>query len=196
MIGIYKIENKITNEIYIGQSRNISQRWTSHKNPKNWTYGKLYKAFLEYGLDNFEFTVLKECELEDLNRLEIEYIEKFDTINQGYNTMKGGHKVREENPSYYWRKAVSPNVVMAYDYLKNKWDAKTQEKVDFSITDLSLHIFNSPDIRLTKLALYTLRCFGLIRYRIIVKEIDGVISRQYQLLDLQDTDRVLFSTLS
>ena len=29
--GIYLIRNKINNKVYIGQSRNIKQRWSRHK---------------------------------------------------------------------------------------------------------------------------------------------------------------------
>ena len=29
--GIYKIENKINNKKYIGQSKNIHRRWNQHK---------------------------------------------------------------------------------------------------------------------------------------------------------------------
>ena len=46
MIGIYKIENKINNKIYVGQSSLIEKRWYQHKsNYLNPTYNSaLYKA--------------------------------------------------------------------------------------------------------------------------------------------------------
>lgn len=34
MTGIYKITNKITGQIYIGQSTDIERRWIEHRTPK------------------------------------------------------------------------------------------------------------------------------------------------------------------
>ena len=85
MIGIYKIENLITNKIYIGQSTSIERRWKDHKNTafnendKSYNY-PLYKAIRKYGVDNFSFEVLEECEIEELNEKEKFYISKFNSF--------------------------------------------------------------------------------------------------------------------
>jgi len=57
MIGIYKITNKINGKVYIGQSIDIERRFRDHKNctAKN----LLSAAIKEYGLENFDFEVLK-----------------------------------------------------------------------------------------------------------------------------------------
>lgn len=73
MIGIYKIENKINGKIYIGQSNFIERRWTQHKSPyeqERHADFPLYKAFKKYGIENFIFSVIEECSLNDLNRKE------------------------------------------------------------------------------------------------------------------------------
>ena len=66
MIGIYKITNKITKEAYIGQSVQIEERFTDHKNPTNWNREKnkkLYQAFRDFGLNNFNAAkILKDEE--------------------------------------------------------------------------------------------------------------------------------------
>lgn len=70
MIGIYKITNKINGDAYIGQSTQIEERFIEHKNPTNWTRESnksLYKAFIQFGLQNFDFSVLEECKKEELN---------------------------------------------------------------------------------------------------------------------------------
>lgn len=97
MIGIYMFTNKITGESYIGQSTNIKKRYEQHKNAHNpysprfentYFHDMLYK----YGFDNFCFTVLDECEIEELDEKEIYYIALYKTqIPNGYNILKGGN---------------------------------------------------------------------------------------------------------
>lgn len=91
MIGIYKITNKINNHCYIGQSKNIEERWKHHRNfpLKNSKY-PLYLAFVKYGIDNFSFEVLEECSIDELDDKEIKYINQYDSYNNGYNQTKGG----------------------------------------------------------------------------------------------------------
>ena len=63
-IGIYMITNKINNKKYIGQSVRIEIRWREHKNSylKNDTNSHLYNAMKKYGIENFDFNILEECE--------------------------------------------------------------------------------------------------------------------------------------
>lgn len=92
MIGIYKIENLINHKVYIGQSKNIAQRWKEHRycisSNKNEKY-PLYKAIHKYGIENFEFSVLQECKIEQLNELEIYWINKYNSFKEGYNQNNG-----------------------------------------------------------------------------------------------------------
>lgn len=44
----------------------------------------------KYGIDNFKFSVLEECDKEDLNEKEKYWIEKYDSYNNGYNNTCGG----------------------------------------------------------------------------------------------------------
>ena len=65
--GIYKITNKKNNHCYIGSSKDIYNRWRNHKqthnNPKRKEYGyKLYSAMWSYGIENFNFEILEECD--------------------------------------------------------------------------------------------------------------------------------------
>lgn len=98
MIGIYKITNKINNKIYIGQSNNIKRRKNEHRCIKHETNQSLKKAYIKYGLENFEFEVLEKCKLEELNGKEKYWIE---LLKPQYNRTSGGdgspnHKVSEE----------------------------------------------------------------------------------------------------
>lgn len=83
--GVYKITNKITGDFYIGSSKNIKRRWSTHKCPSNWKNlpnSKLYKDFIKYELSNFTFEIieetnmLKEREQYWINQLNPEYNDK------------------------------------------------------------------------------------------------------------------------
>lgn len=94
--GIYKITNKLTNKIYIGQSRNITNRWQEHidsafdNSRPSYNY-PLQKDIREYGISNFYFEIL-ETDIYDqdtLNLKEFEYIKYYDSYNKGYNQNSG-----------------------------------------------------------------------------------------------------------
>lgn len=97
MIGIYKITNKVNNKVYIGQSVNIEQRWKDHRTrafqvDEEYINNHLYRSIRKYGLINFTFEILEECDKEELDSKEIKWIDYFDSTNsqKGYNKTKGG----------------------------------------------------------------------------------------------------------
>ena len=96
MMGIYKITNTINNKCYIGLSRDIEYRWKEHKQQaiynKRCKNKPLYNAFKKYGINNFIFEVLEECEENELSLREIFYINKYKSNNKkyGYNITDGG----------------------------------------------------------------------------------------------------------
>lgn len=92
---IYTITNKINGKKYVGRTvRSINLRMDGHRSA--YKYGiryKLYDAVREAGgWDNFEVEVIDSSAktIEELNKLEAYYIEKFDTINNGYNMIPSG----------------------------------------------------------------------------------------------------------
>lgn len=93
MIGIYKITNRINGRCYIGQSSDIEYRFAEHKRQYNYqgcAHYHLYKAFRKYGLDNFDFSVIEECEQSLLNEREKFWIKHYDSFKNGYNMTLGG----------------------------------------------------------------------------------------------------------
>ena len=46
---------------------------------------KIYQAFNQYGIDNFTFEVVEECEANKLNEREQYWINYYDCYNNGYN---------------------------------------------------------------------------------------------------------------
>ena len=99
--GIYKITNLINGKCYIGQSVDILRRWRNHKetskNSSKEAYEyPLYRAFRKYGIENFSFEILEECKKEELDIKETFYINKYNSLDEGYNQVlvgQGGTKV-------------------------------------------------------------------------------------------------------
>lgn len=93
MTGIYKIVNLINNKVYIGQSKNISRRWGDHRRRYKTEDCSIYRAIRKYGIENFSFEVIEECDIEQLNEREIYWIQYYDSHNplKGYNLTDGGN---------------------------------------------------------------------------------------------------------
>ena len=94
--GIYCIENKINGKKYIGQTKNFLQRIGSHKSDLNRHKVRnkhLQDAWDKYGEENFKFYLLQECPKEQLDILEMEIIDEFNTMDRdfGYNILSGGN---------------------------------------------------------------------------------------------------------
>ena len=91
--GIYCIENKINHNKYIGQSKNIYQRFNSHKSELRGNKHKnehLQAAWNKYGENAFNFYIIKEVPFDQLDFYERYYIDLFDTYKNGYNRDLGG----------------------------------------------------------------------------------------------------------
>ncbi len=91
---IYKITNRVNGKLYYGQTKQPpNRRWSQHKQAAK-KGGKmiLYEAIRKYGVENFTFEIVCECEtLEELNQKEIHYIQEGNTLApNGYNAGRGG----------------------------------------------------------------------------------------------------------
>lgn len=91
--GIYKIANKATGEVYIGQSVNIAQRWKQHikcgLGIDASSTNKLYNTMQNTGVWNFTFEVLEECSRDKLNEKERFWIDMYQSNKVGMNLTKG-----------------------------------------------------------------------------------------------------------
>ncbi len=127
MIGIYKITNKINNNCYIGLSVDIKRRWKAHqqryKVSSNKEYEKvLYKAFRKYGIDNFRFEVLEECNIESLKEREKYWIKYYDSYHHGYNCTEGGEDIGSMPGEKHPNHKITENDVI---YIRELWASKT-----------------------------------------------------------------------
>jgi|ERR1035437_2369341 hypothetical protein len=88
MIGIYKIINQINKDCYIGSSLDFNSRKSRHfrdlKDKKHHSI-ILQRAVEKYGINNFQFEIIENCEKEMLLEREQYYI---DLINPKYNICK------------------------------------------------------------------------------------------------------------
>jgi len=94
MIGIYKITSP-SKKIYIGQSVNIKKRFKTYKNLYCINQTKLYNSLKKYGFEKHKFEILQECEKEQLNELEVYYVELYQSLDSKYglNIRAGGGSI-------------------------------------------------------------------------------------------------------
>lgn len=85
---VYKHVLKEDGRVYIGQTNNIKTRWkpSAYKNCV-----KFYNAIQYYGWDNFTHEIIENnLTLEEANKLETYYIQKYNSIENGFNLNSGG----------------------------------------------------------------------------------------------------------
>jgi hypothetical protein len=89
-IGIYKITNP-KGKVYIGKSKDIEKRFKSYY--KIWHCSqqiKLFNSLKKYLPENHTFEIIEECDIKQLNKREIYYINSFNSLNSGLNLTIGG----------------------------------------------------------------------------------------------------------
>ena len=95
LCGVYKITNTVNGKVYIGQSINMKTRWKDHVNSLrrgDSCCTLLQRAWNKYKEESFSFEILEVCSEDELDDVEIKYIELYDAVNNGYNIEPGGNK--------------------------------------------------------------------------------------------------------
>lgn len=134
--GIYEFINKVTDDIYVGQSVNILRRYKDHV--ERGDNSLIDKAIKEYGIDNFEFLIYKVIDDTNLSRKELkqklneEEIKRIEELGccvnitgKGYNKSIGGG-----GTSYCkaWNKGKHPDGHPCTDEAKQKISKANKNK--------------------------------------------------------------------
>ena len=80
-----------TGKKYIGKTLYENKRKYDHRyNCSIGTYTKFYNAVRKYGWNNFLYGIIETVDSNLLEDMEMFYIQKYDTMNNGYNMTIGG----------------------------------------------------------------------------------------------------------
>ena len=94
--GIYTIINRLTNQVYVGQTVNLTKRKEEHfrrlRKGKHFNQ-HLQNSFTKYGESAFEFEMLDVCQEEYLNSMELYWMNMLQATNRkfGFNMSAGSH---------------------------------------------------------------------------------------------------------
>lgn len=98
MRGIYKIE--LNGQcLYVGQSKDIKRRWTEHRRHlRQNRHENVYLQRIYNKHKDFQYSVIEENDFDNLNGLELEYIQKLKPLcNMQIPDEKGSFTVTEES---------------------------------------------------------------------------------------------------
>ena len=117
---IYIITNLINNKQYVGKTtKSLKLRWRRHCSRK---HTAISKAIIKYGKENFKIEVLEyTTSLEELNNLEIEWINKKNTLSpNGYNLI-----------NYKTESVFTENIINKIKNIQHKLPPKSNNKSGF-----------------------------------------------------------------
>ena len=108
--GVYRIHNTISGKSYVGKGVCVGSRLYSHL----WGLRKgehanfhLQASFNKHGEAAFEAFLIMTAPMEDLNTLEVHWIQELDTFKNGYNQTIGGEGCAGLTPSLETRAKLS-----------------------------------------------------------------------------------------
>jgi group I intron endonuclease len=141
--GIYKWTNKITNDIYVGQSIDLAKRFIKYFNLsylKNRETLVISRALIKYGYSNFSLEILEYCDIANLTEREQYYMDK---LNPRYNTLKiagssSGHKLSEETKA-----KISKSLKGVYIGEKSYWFGKNRTEETKALMSLTRSKLNN-----------------------------------------------------
>lgn len=129
---IYYIKNLIDNKYYIGQTiSDLKERWKQHRH-KNSNCRYLKNAFNKYGFENFEFKMICVCFDKDLDRFEIDYIKRYNSLAPGGRMHKESKdKISKVLKELYANGYANPNI-------GRKTSEETKMKISTALTGRKL----------------------------------------------------------
>lgn len=134
MVGIYKIENLITNQCYYGSSKHIEKRWRQHLNKLRLNKHEntlLQRSWLKYGENNFKFEIVLECSTKELLKKEQFFLDQSPHYNIGLKASGGDNISKHPNRKEIINKIKKSNIKRNKSYTaeqKREKFAKNGEK--------------------------------------------------------------------
>lgn len=121
---IYIIRNYINNKIYIGKTKNITVRALNYINAvlKGDKYNDLISDMINYGINNFYMSVIEIAHNEKSASIKEKYfIDKFDSIESGYNKYMNSTKSKRTGRTYgspqtLYAKVTKSKLICALNY--------------------------------------------------------------------------------
>ena len=129
--GIYKITNTVTNDFYIGSSKNVKRRWNEHKCQYVWNKcpnNPMYLDMQNYGIDKFEMQIIAEVEEGKLKDAEQQFIE---TLKPTYNN-RNANGLDFERQKEYMKEYHKTDKFREYqkEYNKSEKGKESQRKAN------------------------------------------------------------------
>lgn len=128
IIWIYKLTNTENNKIYIGKTNNLRQRAFNYINDflKGELGRKISKAICDIGIDKFTMIPLEvACTEKSAEIKEMYYIDLYDTITNGYNSVNASTthsitKPRKGVPHTLYSKMIKSKLICCINDSENK----------------------------------------------------------------------------
>jgi group I intron endonuclease len=142
--GIYMLTNKLTNDIYIGHSNDISKRFINYFNPsyiKSKNSFIISRALIKYGYSNFSVTILEYCDRFDLISREQYYLNK---LNPHYNILKIAGSSRDFKHSKETKAKISKSLKGVYIKEKSALFGRTHTEETKRRMSLKKAEYNNP----------------------------------------------------
>jgi group I intron endonuclease len=128
---IYKIVNTENNKVYVGQTwQTLRKRLTEHKYAYKKTNSIISNAINKYGIDKFRIELLTVAHTQEIaDYWECYFIERYNSIDSGYNIKYGGSHGKHTEETIEKIKAI--NVItkpIQSQKRKDYWENHPEER--------------------------------------------------------------------
>jgi DNA-binding XRE family transcriptional regulator/predicted GIY-YIG superfamily endonuclease len=124
-------------KVYIGLSNNIERRWKEHI--RNKSTSLIHQNIIKYGIENFKFEVLEECDEDMLETREEYWIEHYQSAVNGYNIPPSGNHPPIHYEEHGPLAALTDNQVdLIYKELQSTWRPYSEIAREFGIWSSSI----------------------------------------------------------